>query len=217
MDYNTLVSDKTTPGSVMYSINYDRIDSAGIVAEAEAYIYSKLRVREMRSSAELFIATGASNVAYPSDYRDPIHLGIPGYINRIARRELEWFRTHLGYDETAALPTGMPTLWTDDSGLIQFNSLADIDYTAVFKYYKTPTPLSPGNPTNFLTAKYPTMLRRACLMFAAEARKEYDTFDREEARVLAQIEEIKVEGDLEMRGMELDFNWEGTGDGDSFN
>lgn len=216
MDYNTLVSDKTTPGSVKFSINWDRIDSAGIVAEAEAFIYSKIRVREMRATASLSFSAGASNVAYPGDYRDAIHLGIPGYINRITRREAEWFRTVLGFDESATLPSGMPSFWTDYDDQIQFNTVADIDYTAVLTYYKTLLALSPGNPTNFITRKYPTLMRRCCLMFAAEYRKEKDTYDAEEMRVLAQIEEIKVENDLEMRGMELDYNWMETADGDTF-
>ena len=47
-------------------------------------------------------------------------------------------------------------------------------------------------------------------MFAAEARKEWDTMDRMEVRALQQIDEIKVESDLTLRGLELDFHWEGN-------
>jgi hypothetical protein len=31
--------------------------------------------------------------------------------------------------------------------------------------------------------------------------------DRAEIKAMAQVEEVKKEGDLHMRGMELDFNW----------
>jgi hypothetical protein len=215
MDFNTLVADKTTPGSIQYSINYTRIDSAGIVTEAEAYIYSRIRVREMRATHTFTIASGASNAAYPDDYLDPIQIGIPGWINRIRLRDEEYFRTVLGFDETGTLPTGLPALWTDYDGLMQFNTLADQDYSAVLTYYKTPLALSSGNPTNFLTKRYPTLVRRACLMFAAEARKEMDTYTEEEKRVLDAIENMKVEGDLSRRGAEYDMNWAATdGDGE---
>lgn len=45
-------------------------------------------------------------------------------------------------------------------------------------------------------------------MLGAEARKEYDLFDREEMRALQAVKEIMAEDDLAKRGMELDFNWE---------
>lgn len=45
-------------------------------------------------------------------------------------------------------------------------------------------------------------------MFAAEARKEYDSMDRSELKALAMIDDIKKEDDLSWRGLELDFGWE---------
>ena len=53
-------------------------------------------------------------------------------------------------------------------------------------------------------------MRRVCLMFAAEARKEFDSMDRAEIKAIEMVDQIKVENDLAMRGMELDFNWEGS-------
>jgi hypothetical protein len=208
MDYDTLVASKATKGSIRYAINYDPIDPDGILEEAQAWIYARLRVRQMQASASVAIAQGASTAAFPAGYLDPIHFGIPGFVARLRRWDTERFRTYLGFDENATLPTGMPTVWTDYNDLIQLNTVADQAYTASMVFFKTPDALSSSNPTNWLISKYPTLVRRVCLMFAAEARKEYDTFDREEARALQAIEDIKVESDNSLRGLELDMNWE---------
>lgn len=208
MDYDTLVGEKTVTGSIKWAINYDRIDPAGILEEAQAWIYARLRVRQMKSSASVAIADGASTASYPTGYLDPLHFGIPGFMPKIRSKDVEWFRTNLGFDENADLPEGLPTYWTDYNDLIQLNTVADQAYTASMVFFKTPDALSSSNPTNWLTSKYPTLVRRTCLMFSAEARKEFDTFDREEARALQMIDEIKVESDNSMRGIELDMNWE---------
>jgi hypothetical protein len=208
MDYDTLVGDKTTAGSIKDWINYDRIDSVGILTEVQAWIYAKLRVRQMQVTASVAIASGASTAAFPDGYLDPLHFGIPGTIARLRRKDIEWFQTNLGFDENAVLPSGPPTYWTDYNNAIKLNTVADQAYTASMVFFKKPDALSSSNPTNWLTDRYPTLVRRSCLMLAAEYRKEYDTFDREEGRALNLIEEIKVESDNSMRGTEFDFNWD---------
>jgi hypothetical protein len=208
MDYNTLVASETTVGSLKYAINWSRIDSAGIVAEAEAWIFAKIRVRQMVTESDVAIASGATSAAFPTGYLDPLHLSIPGYVNRLRLLDVERFRSSLAWDQSAELPDGLPTYWADIDGEMQFNAAADQAYTAKFVYFKKPTALGTGNTTNWLTDRYPTLLRRTCLMFAAEARKEYEIMDREEARALQMIEEIKQESDLGLRGFEADFGWE---------
>ncbi len=208
MDFSTLVADRDTNGSLKNWVNYSRIDSEGILTEAQAWIFSKLRVPEMVATASVSILSGASTAALPTGYRDPLQFSIPGWIGRLRLKDVEWFRTHLAFDESAVLPTGLPTYWCRIGDLIQTNTLADQAYTASLTYFQTPTALSVSNETNWLTEKYPTLLRRACLMFSYEFRKEMDMFDREEQRALSAIAEIRVEGDEQMRGIELDFNWE---------
>jgi len=208
MNYTTLVADATTAGSIKYAINYTRIDSAGILTDAQAWIYRKLRTFDMIATADVSIASGATTADFPADYLDPMHLGIPGVVPRIQLKEQEWFRTFLGWDSSAVLPEGPPTFWTNIARAIQFNTKADQAYTAKMVYFARPAALSVSNETNWLTDKYPSLLHRVCLMFAAEARKEYDAMDRAEARAMKEIEEIRVESDLALRGVELDFNWE---------
>jgi hypothetical protein len=207
MDYATLIADADVEGSIKYWINYKRIDSAGILDEAQSWIFSKIRIREMHREGDLAIAQGVSEVTAPAGFLDPIQLAIPGYINDMPLLDTHRFRESLALDTAGVLQASMPTAYSILGQKLQFNSRADMAYTGRFVYYGSPDRLSPSNTTNFLTDRYPTLLRRACLMFAAEARKEYDAMDRAEIKAMAQVEEVKKEGDLHMRGMELDFNW----------
>jgi len=208
MNFSTLVADAATEGSIKYAINYSRIDAEGILEEAQAWIYSKLRVRQMSATADVAIAAEASTASFPTGYLDPIQLSIPGYVARVRLKDPEWFRTHLAWDEDASLPEDPPSYWCDFNGLMQFNTKADQAYTAKFVFFKKPDLLSADNPTNWLTERYPSLVRRVCLTFAAEARKEYDLMNQSELRALQQIEEIKSESDFALRGVELDMNWE---------
>lgn len=208
MDYTTLVAAADVPGSIKYAINYSRIDSEGILAEAQAWIYQRVRLSLMIATADVSIALAASTATKPERFLDPIHFSIPGYVPRIALREPDQFRTDLARllaDET--LPEGPPTYWANING-IHFNTASDLAYTAKMVFYQRPEYLADDNETNWLTDRYPSLLRRTCLMLAAEARKEWDTMSQSELRALADIEEIKKEDELNMRGLELDFNWE---------
>lgn len=211
LSYSTLVADVSTPGSIKNAINYGRIDAEGILEEAQAWIYQRLRVRQMMATENVSISSAASTASFPTGYLDPIHLGIPGYINTIRLKDPEWFRAHIGWDESAVLPEGPPSYWCDFDTTIQFNTKADQAYTAKMVFFKKPDLLSGSNLTNWLTDRYPSLLRRACLMFSAEARKEFDMMNNAEIKALQMIEEIKVESDLAMRGWEPDMHWQENG------
>ena len=208
MGYSTLIGDRTTSGSIKNAVNWDRIDPVAILDEAEKWIYSKLRTYDMMVVESVAIAADATSVSTPTGYLDPIQFAIPGVVNRLKHWDLQRFQTRLGWDSDAVLPVGPPTIFTRAGASILLNTKADQAYTGKLAFYKSPTPLSVDNEENWLTERYPSLLRRATTMFAAEARKEYDLYDRSELRAMQAIDEIKKESDLNMRGMELDFNWE---------
>jgi hypothetical protein len=64
MTYDTLVAGKTTVGSIQYWINYARIDSDTVLTEAQATIFQRLRVREMRT-LDSSITVNAGDFAKP--------------------------------------------------------------------------------------------------------------------------------------------------------
>lgn len=211
MTFSALVADETVSGSIKRLINWSRIDSESILEDAQAWIYSKVRVRQMMTTANVTISSAASTASFPTGYLDPIHFGIPGYVNTLRLKDAEWFRSHLGWDQDAVLPEGIPSYWCDIAETIQLDTKADQAYTAKLVYFKTPTALSVSNETNWLTIKYPHLVRHVCRMFAAIERKEMDTVQMAELRAYQTIDEIKIESDLAMRGWEADMNWQEAG------
>lgn len=212
MNYTTLVASRETVGSIKYWINYDRIDADSILTEAQAWIYQRVRLPQMMKTASATISSGATSITLPSDYLDPIALSIPGYNARVRLLDRDRFLETMGwqYDGSDYVPpTGMPTSFSQASGTtLDLNTTADQAYAGKLTYFARPEALGSGNLTNWLTDRYPTLLRRVCTMFCAEARKEFDLFDRLTAMNMSEIDTIKNEADFTMRGMELDFNWE---------
>lgn len=211
INYTTLVAAKTTVGSIAYMLNFDRVDSAGIVNKAEKFIYRKIRVREMLTIGEsLSISSSASTATLPDRFLDPVHFGIPGYCHTLTMRDVESFRSALAFDSDAALPTAMPTEFTIDGTLMHLNTNADQAYTGKFTYFRRPAPLSGSNETNWATDRYPDLFERTCLMYALEERKEWQERNTVMGLIEKDLDEIKRENDLWMRSMSMDFNWQGT-------
>lgn len=212
ISYSTLVAAKTTTGSIAYAINFDRIDSAGIVNKAEKFIYRKIRVREMLVIGEsLTIALDANTADLPDRFLDPVHLGIPGHCHSLVMRDTESFRSALAFDQDAELPTAMPTEFTIDGDNIHFNTNADQAYTGRLTYFRRPAPLAATtNETNWATDRYPDLFERTCLMYALEERKEWNERNTVMGLIEKDLDEIKRENDLWMRSMALDFGWAGT-------
>lgn len=170
--YSQLVGDKDTAGSIKSWVNDSTIPAGEILSEAEAWIYQRLRVREMQEvNAAFAFAASASSASLPTGFLDHIEFvpdgwGIPlRYVS-----EVNFFAG--AKDETGAMNTGDPSKWT----VIGTTAYVDVACTSTFSgtltYYKTPTALSLSNETNFLTTRYPTLVRRACMAFAFEFKKD---------------------------------------------
>lgn len=206
-DYTTLIAPRTTVGSIAYMINFDRIDSAGIVNKAEKFLYRKIRVREMLViGASITIELDANTADLPTGFLDPIHFGIPGYVPSLEYLDWERFRAELSHDQDGELPDNMPTRFAVDGTMLHFNSNADREYIGRLTYFGAPTPLVTTG-TNWLTNRYPDLLERACLMYALEERKEWNERNTVMGLIEKDLAEVKVENDLAMRSMSLDFNW----------
>ncbi len=64
--------------------------------------------------------------------------------------------------------------------------------------------LSAGSPTNFLTSRYPHLLRRACLLQAADFMEDDPAYGKHLAKLEADIETVNAENQLIDSGLELD-------------
>ena len=67
MNYTQLVDAKTTANSIAAWLNWDLAPSTDILAEAETYLYGKLRVQAMKSLATGTIALNDLSLTMPND------------------------------------------------------------------------------------------------------------------------------------------------------
>jgi hypothetical protein len=203
MDYTSLIGDKATEGSIKSWVNYANIPVTSILTEAQAEIYRHLRVREMRTSALVTIASGNITAALPTGYLDPLKLthrnsGIP-FVHK-TQEDLDEVRT---WDEAAAnWEQGLPSSYSVYNEVLNFDMRADAAYPCVFHFYKTPTALSGANLTNWLTTRYPRLLRVACLRAANEYMENLDKVDRYDRQTKEIIQEINVLDDLSLTGVD---------------
>ena len=176
INFTTLTGAKTVSGSIASWINWGLIPSEDILTEAQAWIYDRLRCREMRSVATVDVALNASSVALPADYIAPITfsdaLHFDGQGEPTPWVPADELNAQRIYDESNVLGDGYPQCWSDFDEAMQFDVRAQEALKGRLAYYKRPAALAATtNETNFLTIKYPTLLRRVCLAYAYEHRK----------------------------------------------
>lgn len=121
---------------------------------------------------------------------------------RLQQTLIEDIEDNYTYDGTGARVTGRPSHYAADGTLITFNVLPDKAYPYQHVYYAAPNALGTATTTNFLTTKYPTMLRAACMMLATQFTKADDQ-QAWEVRTLAEIGQANREDDKRYRDMDL--------------
>lgn len=197
--WSVLTGLKTVSGSIANWVNRSDLPTENILLEAQAWIYQQFRAREMmtRDAAFAFPAS-AQSVALPAGFLDPISFTPYGYCDPLLyvhEEKLEEQR-----DEDGALESGTPSRWTiiGETAYVDVNCLAAM--TGVLLYYKQPDALSSSNGTNFLTTRYPTLLRTACMMKAYEHMKD-SARSRDYLQIaMAALADAQRTDDLKRRG-----------------
>ena len=203
MNYTTLVAAKSTDGSIRNWLNYDRIPAEIILTEAQARIYQHLRTREMRASVDLTIASGDITAPLPTGYIDPIKMTHRDNRWAFVHKMQEDLREVRFWDEDAGNYTqGTPSAFSVFNEVLNFDMRADQAYPVVFDFYKRPDALSGANETNWLTTRYPHLLRVACLRAAAEHMDAADKIERYSAQFDRIIQEVNVLDDLSLTGVD---------------
>ena len=164
MTYTTLVAAKTAAGSIANWVNAN-IPSDEILSDAQSDIYQRLRVREMQTRATLAVALGASTVALPSDYLNFRAL-LDQYGCAIRKRSERVLEMMKAYDSSGNLTSGVITNCADDGTTLYFDVQASVAVSFTLLYHRLPADLSATNLTNFLTGRYRTLLKAACLVRA---------------------------------------------------
>lgn len=200
MDFTTLTGLRTVDGSIRAWLNNSTVPATTILEEAEAYLYSRLRVREMMGTATGTIGSGSDSVALPDDYLRMERMAITGeWAHKLALKDGPEIEAGAKWDENGARLEEMPTAYYTRGTIAQFENPADDAYPYRAVYYARPVPLGTGNETNFVTSRYPRMLRATCLAFASEWLKKAD--DKQYWLTIAEneIRQANVESEAERR------------------
>jgi len=200
MTYGELVGPKAKSGSIRSWINYSLTDAESVLLDAQASIYTVLRSREMRTAADVSIALNASTADLPARFLDPINLVHKDGSGDITLRSEAWMNRNRLYDGAGSVIAGQPSAYAIYGEALQFECKADAAYTASFLFYQQPAFLSPQNPSNFLTTRYPNLLRQACLMGAFQHRQDSPEFKSAQALFDQILARLNVNDDLSRRG-----------------
>jgi hypothetical protein len=292
MTYTSLVADKNTAGSIARWVNYSKLDADQILQEAQALLYSMLRTREMRTHFNFDLGPGASQIALPGGFLDPVgKIAMLGTGARIEQRYQNFIQRRRTYTETtgslgtnpftttngsttvsvnlpnhgfaqgstfftagatafngvtiagafdvvaiadandfsidiAPLPAtpsasgagggsaatyicdnlvqGMPMYWGVWDETIFFDVAFSQATNCNLQYFRSLPLLSAATPTNFLTNRYPHLLRKACTAQAWDFLRNDTEYQKDVAALAALVEQTNAEADLLYRGAVFD-------------
>lgn len=197
MNFNDLIGPRTRAGSIHSFANFKKVPVEVILEEAQSLIYGLLRVREMRVSATITLSAAASSVNLPARF-----------LEAVAMRDREgWETIPDRYVEPPALlaqrtytsdvlDTGTPMDVAIFDEAFQFACKAETQRKYDLVYYESKALLSASNSTNFLTSRYPKLLRVACQAGAASFMKDSAEFRERIEELAALATAANAESDL---------------------
>lgn len=198
-NYNTLVGPKATIGSIRNWLNWDKVASEDVLEQAQAYIYSQLRIREMKMVTTGTIAMAATQLAMPATFLQAISFRLTGsYAQEVVVWEERDFENQIQLDDNSAYiedaPNGCMIIGEPAIAYFNYAAIADIPYRIV--YYGRPASLASGVQTNWLTTRYPSLLRYAAMGFAYEYKQDEAKADRYLKLCEGLIEKANAEADM---------------------
>jgi hypothetical protein len=227
MNYTDLIGPKTTPGSIANYANYGLAPATEVLLDAQALIYQRLRVREMRVGPyPISLVVGAITAPLPPGFLDPISVHDSFFSpvrmkdpESLLRRRFVTPQTGdfafpdfnpLDFSTTAIWQQGVPRFASIFGEQLQFDVAANAPMIYWMIYYGAPPVLgttAPSTNTNFLTNRYPHILRAAVLAAAADFRKDDADYQRSMQRLTGLIQDAKTQDDLANRGIEVDADY----------
>jgi len=185
LTWNILTGTTNTAGAIARWLNKSTLTSGTggdadlILQEALGWIFSRLRHWKMLTPPQNgTMVVGNDQIAVPDDMLEPDFIMIAGLVNgNLYQQELQQKPINTVYrawafDGTGARIQQTPVIYSFNESYIQLDQQPDLAYPYVITYYQLPAALSNSNPTNFLTDKYPRLLRTVCMMMGAEWTKE---------------------------------------------
>lgn len=209
MNYTTLTGAKSLDGSIKNWVNNEAFSSTTVLEEAEAWIWNRLRVREMLTAldAVMTIGVGGATITLPSDFMAMVWLGYRGqWTGKIRAVPIDELQDARQYDSSAgyALAQGQPFVYSLRGTVIEMPRAPDQAYTFREVYHARQAALSDSNQTNWLTVKAPRLIRQTCCAFAYEFMKNTDEKTYWLGMAQASVDELNAESDAEMGGLIAD-------------
>jgi len=132
------------------------------VQQAEAHLFTQLRVQEMESSASVTVSASTRTSSQPTRFLAPRVLYISGSPPLEKRNLQELWHVY------AELTTAQPLYYAISNSEFVWAPLPDAGYTVTCEYYQKPAAFSADGDTNTVLTTYPdTYLYAACLAAAA--------------------------------------------------
>jgi hypothetical protein len=207
MDWNQLTADNNTAGSISRWLNNSTIigDVPEIIVEAESWIYRRLRHWKMLTpptSGTMVI--GQPYIPNPADMLEPFLLWTTGnYFQVMDQKTPQEVILNWSYNGDGSRTQQQPVMYYQDQTNLNFDSPPDQAYGYNLIYFQQPAPLSNSNPTNFLTATYPRLMRTALMAAGCEWAKDsgQGNYDRTYWDQIAQdeIDKAQAESDRAKR------------------
>jgi len=173
-DYNTLIGAATTAGSLKQMVNNSTVPAANMVTKAEAWVYDRLRIREMIAGTTGTLTASIDTIPLPARFRDPVKFFFTPdgtsakYTPRF--KPLDQVLDEWSYDSAGVRVNSRPRSWAVTGTVMQLSSPADLNYPGSLHYYQAMPALSTAtaSATNVLTDRYPVMFDAACTFQAYE-------------------------------------------------
>lgn len=103
-----------------------------------------------------------------------------------------------------SLVQGIPVWFGILGNQLQFDVAFSQASLGKLQYYQSLPLLSSSNETNFLTNRYPQLMRTACVTAAADFMKDDNEYQKGMQRLATLVERTSVDNDGMLRGLELD-------------
>lgn len=177
-DFATLTASKTTPGSIAFWSQHASIDAVGTLIQAQAWIYERLRAREMRASTTVSVAAGAYVAPLPvavdppvNSFLVPVAMTWRGDSDQMDYVHENMLGRFINQGDTAP-QAGRPQRYAIFDEQFQFDVSLSENLVADLIFYKRLPDLNATTyKTNFVTVRFPLLLRRICTALGYEDRK----------------------------------------------
>lgn len=206
-DYNTLIANKGTDGSIKRWVNSATPDAEEIVRRTQMWFENRVRLRKMMRGPEVIaLAEGDSTIDLSNlEFRflDPVDIYISGY-GRVHPIPPEDLNAKRQIDTDTGEPfEGLPTLCTIINETMLFDTKADQAYSALLMYYGPPDRLSSTIQTNLWTdefeLEFEAVATGLAYKFLKDEKRTIDCLGMAETMLLKR----ERDDDLYLRGVEV--------------